>query len=167
MENRVSIHEAVRNSRFARSIELIDIPVREGSMVLLRTKKIPEYAFAIWASAKHYTLSQLVLDGDLSNTEYSVVCACCYPELKEVILDACKAHSVNTLFMRHAHVWHGWAQCQVPSLMEGYLCWDYYSFAYGREVAKRELCFIGWPSQGLGDLRLWKCAQRRATRVHR
>lgn len=88
MDEKKTIHEAIRAARFTENVELIDVPTRGEGIVLLRSREMPLCAFVMWKQIDTTTLSQMVLASNVDQggadrrieSRYSVVCACCASE---------------------------------------------------------------------------------------
>ncbi len=130
---RLSIHEVIKTAVHVEDVELIDVPVDGEPITLLRNKAMSAFAFVMWVSEMTGTRTQMQfnLPNDATSGYYPVVCACCSSELhglkgpnsetekdaykaweeekramfKGAVEATCKAQGINTLFMRHAHVW--------------------------------------------------------------
>ena len=173
-----SIHEMVES---VTNIELIDVPIKGDSIVLLRTKEMPEFAFVMWVQRNTSTLSQMVFQvPNERGSQYPVVCACCASEqygleppvsqtedneqwkkwaenlamkFGESIASVCHSNGVHTIFMRRAKSWNGhYGDVDGLQVIEAKDHRNALLELHGRKIVRDALCFIDFSSScGLGD----------------
>lgn len=135
LDPRSPIHQVVRCALFAEDVELIDVQTTGDALVLLRSKKMPEFAFVLWTTRLTTTQAQMSFRyaGERRSFDYSVVCACCPSEgygkqvppeyleyseerkkewmtaergsFKAAVQEACRAGAIQTVFLRRADGW--------------------------------------------------------------
>ena len=171
---RDSIHRVVRCAEFAEDVELIDIHVAGSAFVLLRSKKMPEFAFMLWTTEPTTTRSQMSFryGSGRRSFDYSVVCACCASELrnqtapsesveewkkaeaekfKSALCGACCQNSVTTVFMRRAQSWkEGYGVIAGVEIVEASEYRQACGELYGRRTIAESFRFIHEDSRGLG-----------------
>lgn len=117
MEN---INEDIRKiAETVDGMEFINISTEGRDMVLLRAIEMPEFAFAVLATEKVGSYSQMAFntsDGGTS-AKYSVLCACCYMssddetgmkhKFRDVIENTCRENGIHTVFVRRCGNWSG------------------------------------------------------------
>lgn len=163
---RSPIHSVIRCAEFAEDVELIDIHVAGNDFVLLRSKKMPEFAFMLWTTELTTTMSQMSFrySGGRRSFDYSVVCACCPSELKnqkkpsevekeceewkkaeamkfkEALLEACRQNSITKVFMRCAGFWNGhYGNIAGVVIVEASEYWKTYNETYGEFYGRRTI----------------------------
>ncbi|MEK9155256.1 MAG: hypothetical protein AAB839_01265 [Patescibacteria group bacterium] len=175
---RESIHRVVRCAVFAEDVELIDIPTTGDALVLLRSKKMPEFAFVLWTTRLTTTRAQMSFrySGERRSFNYSVVCACCPSEgygkqipserseerKKEwaaaekksfgaAMQEVCRVNAIRTIFMRRADSWRDrYGDLVDVEVVEACNHAEAYGELYGRRTVREALRFIHEHSQGLG-----------------
>lgn len=173
---KLTIHEVVRQIESITGVELIDVPVEGDAITLLRTRSMPEYAFVMWVHRNTSTLSQMVFRAP-SHDRYPVVCACCPSAIygmqsptedaverdkwekemasrfKQALISTCQACGVKTLFMRRAEAWsRQYGNTEGLAIVEASKHRDAMYELYGRKIVSDALQFIDYSSsQGLND----------------
>jgi hypothetical protein len=162
-------------SNLTKTLDHIEVPLPGDSILLLRVRKMPEFAFVMWRCINTTTASQMAFkmpNGDESNW-YPVVCACCpsetsglnppkgdaeelewkvkmAEEFKRAMIDTCRENGVTTIFMRRASAWSEcYGDVDGLEIVEAASHFQAFTYLYGRKVVEDSLQFIHPSSRGL------------------
>jgi hypothetical protein len=107
------IDELIEKLNLTNELEAIYLPIKEQYFALLRVKRLPHFAYLIWAFLNTWTRSALAFKGGGS---YTIVCVCCSPQeygrntqtpsaFASMLFETCMTHDIHTIFVRHAWEW--------------------------------------------------------------
>jgi len=150
--DRLSLQGVIRETTGGEDVELLDLAVRGDSVTLLRTKKMPEYAFLMWKfSGARSTLTQIAFKtpgSDSFERRFAAVCLCCggTGELAPLLNVACERYGITTIFARKADRSRDMGDDVAKSIrfVEAWKHREAYEELYGREVVEQNLQFIDY-----------------------
>lgn len=146
-----SLNTAIQEAVGGEDVELIDLAIRGEPVALLRTKKMPEYAFLMWKrTGARKTLTQIAFrTSEQPNFQrrFAAICLCCGYDgaLGPLLAVACERYGITTLFARKADQYQQMGDVvKNIRFVEAWKHRNAYEELYGRAVVEQNLQFIDY-----------------------